>query len=195
MGGDGPGYLRIPTRSSLGQLTLNPFIMKQLKLFLVVVAVALLQPALGQSMPRQAVAAGGGSFESASLHVSWTIGQAEPVATITQPSMIFCGGFQQYDAVPVAIREPQLLNSLSAFPNPCNEHVLLNTNFDQAAMVSFDLINTRAESILSEEWESPPGVFSKKIGTANLAPGPYFLRLTVRQADRTEVHSLMIIKQ
>jgi len=169
--------------------------MKQLKLFLGVVAVAFLQPVLAQTMPRHTLAAGSGNFESASLHVSWTIGQAEPVATVIQPTLIFCGGFQQYDAVPVAIREENAPGQLEVFPNPCIDYLVLKAELEGMTNISYRLLDVNARVLASHEMSSPPGIFKEKLDVSILPPGIYNLMVLLGDQLRTRVHSFKIIKQ
>ena len=160
-----------------------------------VVAIAVLHPAMGQSMPRKAVAAGGGSFESATLHVSWTIGQAEPVASVFQPTLIFCGGFQQYDAITVAIREDEMQNELSVYPNPCTDYLVLSASLTGMTNISYRLLDINARVLDNNDVASPPGIHKEKLDVSKLPPGIYNLVVTLGDRQRAEVHSFKIIKQ
>ena len=93
--------------------------MKQLKLLLFLIAVSLAYTSSAQMLPRHVFCSGGGNFESAAMHVSWTIGQAQTVATFYEPTIIFSAGFQQFDDQPVMIQEMIRESQILVYPNPC----------------------------------------------------------------------------
>ncbi|HSG67691.1 MAG TPA: T9SS type A sorting domain-containing protein [Bacteroidales bacterium] len=169
--------------------------MKQLKLFALVVAVSVLQPCLAQTMPRHAMGAGSGNFESAIMHVSWTIGQSEPVNTVVQPTVILCSGFQQNDAVPVSVPEADLVGNIMLYPNPCKDHVMINLTLEDPTALNYTIYDVSARVLLNGSTESLQGEYSKKVDLSNLPPGMYYLKLEAWRQEGPEYHSFKIIKQ
>lgn len=164
-------------------------------LLLSVIAVSLLQPCQAQTMPRHTVSAGSGNFESSLLQVSWSIGQSEPIESVTQPTVILHGGFQQYDAVPVSVPEPYREEDILIYPNPCHDYIILNAKLREPSVLSYQIHDIRARSLISGAEQAASGTFIKKIDLSKLLPGIYHLQISVRENSMPKMHSLKIIVQ
>lgn len=169
--------------------------MKQLKLLLFVIAVSLVYTSSAQTMPRHAISSGGGNFESASAHVSWTIGQSEPVSTIYQPTIILHGGFQQYVAIPVSIQEVENEDKVLLYPNPCNDYVILELELRHNSETSYQLYDAWAKLLLSKTIPGQTNSIKEIIDLSSLSPGIYNLKLLIRNEKSWSIQSIKLIRQ
>jgi hypothetical protein len=156
--------------------------MKKVKILLSAIAVSLVLTATSQELPRHVFCSGGGHYQSAVMQVSWTIGQAEPVATTSQPTVIFCPGFQQYDDQTVSIKEIISHGEFRVYPNPCRDFVILDVNLDAQSSLSYRLYDFSGKLLLSNEFSSYSDHFHEVIGLGELPRGIYNLQLTAEEA-------------
>ncbi|MEA1897367.1 MAG: hypothetical protein U9N53_06850, partial [Bacteroidota bacterium] len=125
--------------------------MKHLKLLLVVIAVLLAFTGYSQELPRHVFSSGGGDYESVVMHASWTIGQAEPVATTSQPTVILSSGFQQFDDQLVSVKERSEENEFLVYPNPCSDYVHLQMEFDQVTEITYTMYDFSGKALFSKD--------------------------------------------
>jgi hypothetical protein len=168
--------------------------MKHLKLLLAVIVVSLAYSGTSQELSRHVFSAGGGNFESAVMHVSWTIGQAEPVASSSQPTVILCAGFQQFDDQLVSVQEVRLESNFQVYPNPCSEYVRLDVQFEQASDLSYRLYDFSGKMLLIKEIPGQATSYSEVIDLSNLAPGMYNLMVIVENGNTTSYESIKLIR-
>lgn len=168
--------------------------MNQLKFFLIAIAVTLVNVCPAQMMPRHTISAGGGNYESAVAHVSWTIGQSEPVATIYQPTVILHGGFQQNDAIPVSIQEVEREDEILLYPNPCEDQVTLDIKLQHPAELSIQLYDVRARLQFYKTISESSDHFKENIELGFLPPGIYNIKLMIRDEKSWSIQSIKVVK-
>jgi hypothetical protein len=156
--------------------------MKNVKLLLSAIAVSLALTATSQELPRHVFCTGGGHYQSAVMQVSWTIGQAEPVATTSQPTVIFCPGFQQYDDQAVSIQEIGNPGEFLVYPNPCRDFVILDVRLDAQSSLSYRLYDFSGKLLLSNAFSLYSDHFHEVIRLGDLPRGIYNLQLTAEAA-------------
>jgi len=128
------------------------------------------------------------------MHVSWTIGQAEPVASSSQPTVILCAGFQQFDDQLVSVQEVRLESNFQVYPNPCSEYVRLDVQFEQASDLSYRLYDFSGKMLLIKEIPGQATSYSEVIDLSNLAPGMYNLMVIVENGNTTSYESIKLIR-
>lgn len=167
--------------------------MKYLHPLFLTIAVSVASAATSQEMPRHVFGAGGGSYQSGAIHASWTIGQAEAVATFYQPTVIVSCGFQQLDDVLVSSRESEQENNILVYPNPCKDFLQLKASFDQPTILSYKLYDFSGKIITGDK--IPEALhFSEFIDLTGIAPGIYDLRMVSQSGGNTRNQSIKIIR-
>ena len=167
--------------------------MKHLKPLLVVIAVLLTFTGYSQELPRHVFSSGGGDYESAAMHASWTIGQAEPVATTSQPSVILCPGSQQFDDQMVSVKENFEENEFLVYPNPCGDYVHLQMEFNQATEITYTLYDFSGKALFSKELSGHHS-YREHIDLGELAPGMYNLMITNSSGVDKQIKSIKLIR-
>ncbi|MEN8224496.1 MAG: T9SS type A sorting domain-containing protein [Bacteroidota bacterium] len=168
--------------------------MKQLKLLLIVF-VASAFTCSAQLMPIHVISAGGGNYQSAAAHISWTIGQSGPVASTYQPTVIFHGGFQQYLTSPVSVPEMKKEEAILLYPNPCTDQIVMDIMLDRPSEISYQLYDAGARLVLNESVQGVTNNFNKLLDLGSLSPGIYNLKLMIKDDSSWSIQSLKIIKQ
>ena len=169
-------------------------IMKHLKLLLIVIAVSLAYTGTSQELSRHVFSAGGGNYQSGAIHVSWTIGQAEPVATSYQPTVIISAGFQQFDDQMVSVEEVNVESNFLVYPNPCSEYIRLDVQFEQSSSLSYKLYDFSGKMLLSKEMPVQATSFQEVIDLSDLAPGMYNLMVIIDNGNTTSYESIKLIR-
>ena len=167
--------------------------MKHFKPLLVVIAVSLAITGFSQELPRHVTSAGGGHYETVAIHASWTIGQAEPLATTYQPTLILSSGFQQLDDLPVSVTEINEEGEFLVYPNPCSDHVQLNVKFGLPTGVSYTLYDFSGKALISKKL-SGESSYQEHIDLSNLPPGMYNLMLTTASGADKQMKSIKLIR-
>ena len=159
------------------------------------IAVFLTCTAFSQDMPRHVFCAGGGNYESVELHVSWTIGQAEPTSTTYQPEMILSAGFQQDDDIMVSLQEIDQESTVQVYPNPCNNYVQLNVRNAQAKILSYELCDYSGRLLVSKVFPQKAIGVNEAIDLSKMAAGLYQLMVTIDNGNTIKYESIKLIRQ
>ena len=168
--------------------------MKQLKLLLFLMTVSLAHTSSAQMLPRHVFCSGGGNFESAAIHVSWTIGQAEPVATFYEPTIIFSAGFQQFDDQPVMLQEMSGKSEIMVYPNPCNDFVCLDFQSEKSARLSYKLYDFSGKILINKDIPGQASRIQELIELTDLAPGMYNLMVVTENDNIKSYESFKLIR-
>lgn len=159
-----------------------------------VIAVSLGSICYGQMLPRHVYCSGGGNFESLAIKASWTIGQAEPVATSYQSSIILCSGFQQYVETTVSIADHAQNNSCSVFPNPCNDYAMLLFESKNMVSLSYKLYDFSGKLLQSERIPGRSNDFRETIQMNGMPKGIYNLIVEIGSEKNKERKLIRLIK-
>lgn len=168
--------------------------MNKLKPVLLVIAVSLVGVCSAQMLPRHVYCSGGGNFESASVHLSWTIGQAEPVTTVYQPTVILHCGFQQYVDIPVAIKEVDLSKDASVYPNPCHDYAVITVRNPQLRGLSYSLHDLNGKLIMKREMSIAASPCNESLDLQSLPKGIYHLSISMETDEKNIVEQVKLIK-
>lgn len=167
--------------------------MKHLKPLLMVVAVSLAFSGFSQELPRHVFCSGGDNYSAATVQLTWTIGQAEPLATTQQPIVILSSGFQQFDDQLVSVREVEGDHEITLYPNPCKDFVRLNASFNQSTPISYTLFDLQGRALQKDRF-SAQEVYREEISLRGLSPGIYNLMLIIGDGDKAQVKSIKIVR-
>ena len=168
--------------------------MKQLKTIIVVIAIILACEMQAQEMPRHAFCAAGGNYESVVMHVSWSIGQAEPMATIPQPEVIFSPGFQQYEDFTVSVQEVEEESRIQVFPNPCQDYAVLEFQPGQARLINYRLCDYSGRVVAGREFSRQSNSQRELIDLSGLSPGLYLLMVNLDEGKAISHETIKLIR-
>ena len=168
--------------------------MKHLKLLLIVIAISLAYTGTSQELSRHVFSSGGGNYQTGAMHVSWTIGQAEPVATSYQPTVILSAGFQQFDNQLVSVQEVNVERFFQLYPNPCSDNIRLDVQFEQSSSLSYRLYDFSGKMLISKEIPGQATSFQEVIDLSDLAPGMYNLMVITENGTTTSFKSIKLIR-
>ena len=158
-----------------------------------VIAVSLTITGFSQELPRHVFCSGGDSYEAAAVQLSWTIGQAEPLATTFHPGAILGSGFQQFDDQLVSVREINEDHAILLYPNPCHGQSWLKADFNQTTLICYTLYDFSGKALLSNELSGQLS-YQEAIDLSNFPPGIYNLMLTMESGNRKYVESIKVIR-
>lgn len=165
--------------------------MKQLVIILFTIGLPFM--GMGQSLERDVIATSGGFESSANMSLSYTVGEAV-VETYSQSSLILTQGFQQpLPQSSSGIERPEPKLSVSAYPNPTTDQVILEMEAPKKQTLSIRVLNFQGK-VLETPFERQ--VFNGKtrfqVNMAGYGPGTYILRLTNNQGER--IHTVEVQK-
>ncbi len=167
--------------------------MKHLKPLLMVIAVSLTFTGISQELPRHVFSSGGDNYSTASVQLSWTIGQAEPVATTYQPIVILSSGFQQFDDQLVSVREVGKDHKILLYPNPCKDFVRLELSFEQDTEVCYSLYDFSGRTLFQQKLSGQDS-YQESIDLSDLPSGIYNLMLNIGSGNDRELKSFKLIR-
>jgi hypothetical protein len=168
--------------------------MKHLKpMMLLVVVVSCALAGFSQEMPRHVFSSGGDHYQAAAVQLSWTIGQAEPLATNQEPSVILSSGFQQFDDQLVSVREAESDHRITLYPNPCTNFVRFDASFHQITPVSYTLFDLHGRALQKERF-SAKKLYREEISLSAFSPGIYNLMFIIGDGENAQMKSIKIIR-
>lgn len=168
--------------------------MNYLKPLIVVIAILVSCASFAQEMPRHVFCAGGGNYESVAGHFSWTIGQAEPMATTYHPDVILSAGFQQYDDFMVSTPEIVQERSIQVYPNPCRNYVYLDVVQAQNVKYHYKLYDYSGRLLVTREFHQKVSEILITIDLSNMAPGLYNLMVAMDDGNAISYKSFKLIR-
>jgi len=169
--------------------------MKQFKpMLLLVIIVSCVLAGFSQEMPRHVFCAGGGNYETATVQLSWTIGQDQPLATTHDPIVILCSGFQQFDDQLVSVREEIPEHQITLYPNPCIDFVRLEASFDQNTPMAFTLFDLHGRALLKDRFSDKKS-YHEEIKLGGISPGIYNLVFIIGTGENAQTKSIKIIRK
>lgn len=93
---------------------------------------------------------------------------------------IYIDNINIYDPATVGLDNHEILNYIEVFPNPAANSLTLNYNLKSSGKVKVDLLDISGRLVESAfEGNKPAGAHTQKMQVNNLAPGIYFVRLSV----------------
>ena len=133
-----------------------------------------------QSAERQVIGSTGGYYSGSSVKVSATVGEAV-TTTGTSATVILTQGFQQADGGAVDIRDLASGLSVSAYPNPSSDWVMLRINAPHTMVLTIQVfdVSGKLTAVPSRQIEVN-GAATHPIDFSNLAAGNYYVRLTAQ---------------
>ncbi len=148
--------------------------------------------ALAQSIERDVVASGGAYQSSANMSLSYTVG--EPVIeTKSTSSLVLTQGFQQTQLMPVGIEVPDKNLSISAYPNPTANQVVLELETAKEKEVSVQVFDVQGKALKAPVTkEVLQGERRFTIDLSDYAAGTYMLGLTDTKGKR--LHTIKVQK-
>jgi hypothetical protein len=142
---------------------------------------------------RDVIGAAGDHSSTATLQVSWTVGEVA-VSTAQTANLIITEGFQQGEATVVAITEVEFEGSINVFPNPVedvlNFEVLTDEDLSLSAIV-YDMAGRKVREAHNFE------VFSTYRGTMNfadLAAGKWLIQFTDDKGKTLKTFTVVKVK-
>ena len=137
--------------------------------------------AFGQDIPMQVVSSAGGYFSSASVSVSWTLG--EPViSTLTSTNVILTQGFQQGNLFGTDVPINPDINSLNLkmYPNPANNKVWFDVN-NQKAKGDFvvEVFDITGRKIIIQNLGQFVSQEQMELSVSTLKPGIYLVNVKI----------------
>jgi len=158
-----------------------------------VIAVSLMYTGYSQELPRHVFSSGGNNYATGAVQLSWTIGQAEPLATTQQPIVILSSGFQQFDDMLVSVREISEDHEILLYPNPCKDFAKLQMKFEQSTVICYTLYDFSGRALLSQKLSGQDS-YMETISFDGLSPGIYNLMLTIESGENRETKSFKLIR-
>ena len=132
-----------------------------------------------QDADQNVVATGGDYFSNASGSVSWTLGEVL-TETYTEGNTL-SQGFQQVALTVTTLIDPvQLSYSLSVYPNPTSQHLVIESDEES---LSYVLYNISGQAVLNGNIHAA----TQTLDLSALANGTYILKI-----NNTETHKIVV---
>ena len=158
-----------------------------------VIVVSLTFTGFSQELPRHVFSSGGDNYATASVQLSWTIGQGEPEATTYQPGVILSSGFQQFDDMLISVEEISREQDILLYPNPCKDFVRVNAEFEQSTEVVYTLYDFSGKALFSKKL-SGQSSYQEEIDLSNLPAGMYNVMLSIGSGADMQHQSIKLIR-
>jgi len=169
-----------------------------IKLLNLIFLIAVVTPALSQSVDRKVISTQGGQIEKEGITLSWTIGQGGLVGTSSSNTIILNSGFEQEnDQLFVASIEVNAHHfEISVFPNPVSNEIHLNTSSKIPATCNYSILDLNGKCLLEKQNVAVmAGKNNEIINLAFLVPGSYFLQIQLISSNKsTELSTIKIVK-
>ncbi len=137
---------------------------------------------------QEATNASGGNASGIGGSASYSVGQASYTTNSNANGNISQGVQQAFEIFSVGIAENNFKTSLSAFPNPTSDCLILNVDETQLSNLSFQLIDVQGKVLITELILQG----QTKINTLELPAASYFLNII---QNNKQVKSFKIIKK
>jgi len=132
------------------------------------------------------IASGGGTAETANLHVSWTIGDLA-VATLTGGNMMITQGFQQPFDVDVGTYPEEALWEISLYPNPVKDVLMVRFGMEQPADFLIEVRDMTGRILFVREHRHVLPGQVLRINTSEYSEGIYVVKLSSPDQGRIRV--------
>jgi len=142
-----------------------------------------------QVLSPEVIASQGGTFQSPTLEVSYTVGEMAAINTITGNSFILTQGFHQPDKfVVITVNEIDSDLGLLVFPNPANAELNIKLNIARNQQFKVECFDAAGRLIGTPfQINHLPGEQNYLFNISGLAPGAYLLRLSDAKSGTTQV--------
>lgn len=155
-------------------ITLKSHNMKNL---IILLAIVLPTMVFAQSIERQVIGSAGGSATTASLQVSYTIGETV-TSTGTSSNIIITQGFQQPEGGSVGINLVETGLSVEAYPNPTSDQVILQVETTKLITIDVLLLDLLGQSTGIEMTDLEiSGTTTETVDISSLPSGHYMIIL------------------
>ncbi|MDC7240182.1 MAG: T9SS type A sorting domain-containing protein [Spirochaetales bacterium] len=151
----------------------NPNFMKRIYILILLVIPIY---SLGQSIDRQVVSTAGGTFESSSISISWTLGELA-IGTFSVGDIMLTQGFHQGSLEVNSIEDIELNFKLKAYPNPVTDFLVIETD---RLGVFFQIVDSNGKVLLNGNIENE----TQEIDFTNFTSGFYFLWIEGNQTHK-----------
>ena len=133
----------------------------------------------GQDIQQSVIGSAGNEDKSDNASISWTVGEVV-TETLTATNIVLSQGFHQGNLFISSIEEEEILEfSLTAYPNPVNDILTVNT---QEHGLQYQVVDIHGKVLLNGVINSLSG----QIDFTNIPSGVYFL-----QVDMKKTHKLI----
>jgi hypothetical protein len=139
------------------------------------------------SYAQQVLSSSGETGQNNSGSISYTLGELV-IATQTNGTNTITQGFHQTQIIVTAVQElsdPGF--SISAFPNPTNDFVILKIEKGEYRNIEFALFDALGKFLVKEKLTDT----EQKVSFEQLNPGNYFIKIL---KNRTEIKTFKIVK-
>jgi opacity protein-like surface antigen len=142
----------------------------------------------GYAQAQQSVNSSGGNATGSEGTVSYSIGQVVYTTNSGNDGSLAQGVQQAYEIIPVGINENEPKISLSVFPNPIADNLILQVNDFEHSTLNFQLCDMQGKQI------SKGQIIAKQtqINTTSLSSATYFINVV--NQENQKVQTFKIIK-
>lgn len=136
--------------------------------------------AQAQTVAPQVISSSGGSGQSPTAELSWTIGEAV-IATETNTNNSLTQGFQQPNLLVTLLKEASDQNaSWNVFPNPSTDQINIQYNFESGEPMNYKLFDNTGKLI----FENKSAGKLTQVPVQTLAAGEYFLQVSNNKSQQ-----------
>jgi hypothetical protein len=144
--------------------------------------------AAGTVYAQESINAGGGNATGSGGSVSYSIGQVAYTTVSSSNGSVAQGVQHAFDIIPVSIRENQTAMSLTAFPNPVSDNLVLQLNNLESSLFMFQVADAKGKILRNGQITS----VQTHISMSDLPVATYFIHIW-NQANE-KVQSYKVIK-
>jgi len=146
------------------------------KAFILVIAIITNVFASAQEISSFVVASSGGSAETTSLNISWTLGEVA-IETLESSTIILTQGFQQGYFEITSIDEPIAGNfAINVYPNPALEYIWVAMETTDIKVVNLEIFDMAGQLVYNQKWHLIDG--EKQIMLNGFSSSQYILRVS-----------------
>ena len=143
---------------------------------------------VGLAHSQESVNSSGGDASGSGGTVAYSIGQVVYTMNVDTTGSVGQGVQQTYDINAVGVEETELNISLSVFPNPTDDKLILKIDKYNNNKLSYQLYDVNGRLLMNDQIATQ----RTQINTASLSPALYFMN--VLDQENKKVQSFKIIK-
>ncbi|KAB1065679.1 T9SS type A sorting domain-containing protein [Salibacter halophilus] len=137
---------------------------------------------------QESVNVSGGNASGVGGSVAYSLGQVVFTTNVDTTGSVSQGVQQTYNINEVGVQETELNISLSVFPNPTDDKLILKINKYNNNKLSYQLYDMKGRLLMNDQIRTQ----RTQINTTSLPPALYFMNVVDR--ENREVQSFKIVK-
>jgi len=142
---------------------------------------------------RDVVGSAGNHSSTASMEVSWTVGEVAINAS-ENPNLIVSEGFQQADNEGVGLNEETFSGEISVYPNPVDDELFYEIQTDQSLELTGALFDAAGRKVLEIPRFTVEDQHKGQLDLRGLSPGKWVLKFYAPNEGTQQIFNVLKVE-